>query len=179
MFRATHFLKPETEYRKNDRRAWGITKGNGISSGSSSDPFGRFFGNFLVGARKLPAGGITHFATKDFFPPAGGHTFSPARKYAKRRRETFRRFPGPFPRPKGKGKDESDKQLRTPLSPYGIPLVVRKTIPCSYGAMQLFRATHFLKPETEYRKNESCLPAGITSYHKERFLLERIKRLII
>ena len=25
------------------------------------------------------------------------HTYSPARKYAKSRRETFRRFPGPFP----------------------------------------------------------------------------------
>ena len=28
------------------------------------------------------------------------------------------------------------------IVPYGIPLVVRKTIPCSYGAVLLFRATH-------------------------------------
>ena len=91
-------------------------------------------------------------------PPAiwAHHTFSPARKYAKSRRETFRRFPGPFPRPKVERMKHDHKQHFLPL-PLWKPLVKvsvfwRKQESAPPEAKRLFarKMHHTFSPERKY-----------------------------
>ena len=94
----------------------GVHRGGGFDCGSNQlkpSPMPHSLGTFLAAQESTAPGRENE----------NDHTFSLARKYAKSPRGTFRRFPGPLPRPKGESaRADSANKLFLPLPPYGIPL---------------------------------------------------------